>query len=283
VFTTVISPQELRERLGDAQVVVIDARHLLADFGYGKREYDAGHIPGAFFASVEDDLAGERTGTNGRHPMPDPEIFAGFLRSLGVNDATQIVAYDDGADMSAPRLWFLSRWLGHDAVAILDGGMKAWKALGYPVSAEVPPRLGGGTLHVRLRPELVVDAAFVLANHHDPSTYLLDGRAADRFAGQNELVDPIAGHIPGAHNRWFKRNFDDSGNLKTAELLRAEFAAAGDPARVVHSCGSGVSAAANMLAMEIAGLHGSRIYGGSWSEWIADPSRPITTGPGADG
>jgi thiosulfate/3-mercaptopyruvate sulfurtransferase len=281
VFTTVISPQVLREHLGEPKFVVIDTRHLLADFGHGKREYDAGHIPGAFFAAFEEDLAGAKTGKNGRHPVPEPEAFAGFLRSLRVHDATQIVAYDDGADMFAPRLWMLARWIGHDAVAVLDGGIKAWKALGYPITTEVPARLGGGTLRVRMNDELLVDSAYVLAHHTNPEIHLLDARASDRFAGQNETIDPVAGHIPGSHNRWFKRNFDESGHLKSADVLRHEFADAGDPKSIVHTCGSGVSSAANLLAMEIAGLHGSRLYGGSWSEWIADPARPITTGPGA--
>jgi thiosulfate/3-mercaptopyruvate sulfurtransferase len=282
VFTTVISPQALHEHLGEPKFVVIDTRHLLSDFAYGKREYDAGHIPGAFFVAFEEDLAGAKTGTNGRHPVPDPEAFAGFLRSLRVHDATQIVAYDDGADMFAPRLWMLVRWIGHDAVAVLDGGFKAWKALGYPATTEVPARLGGGTLRVNRRDDILVDAAYVLAHHRDPDLHLLDARAADRFAGQNETIDPVAGHIPGSHNRWFKHNFDDAGNLKSADVLRAEFESAGEPKQIVHTCGSGVSSAANLLAMEIAGLHGSRLYGGSWSEWIADPSRPITTGSGAE-
>jgi thiosulfate/3-mercaptopyruvate sulfurtransferase len=279
VFTTVISPEALHEHLGEPKFVVIDTRHLLADFSHGKREYDAGHIPGAFFAAFEDDLAGEKTGKNGRHPVPLPEAFAGFLRSLRVHDATQIVAYDDGADMFAPRLWLLAKWIGHESVAVLDGGIKSWKALGYPVSTEVPARLGGGTLRVNLRTDLIVDAAHVLAHHNDPNTHLLDARASDRFAGHNETIDPVAGHIPGSHNRWFKRNFDDTGKLKSGEHLRAEFSDAGDPKQVVHTCGSGVSSAANLLAMEIAGLHGSKLYGGSWSEWIADPSRPIKTIP----
>jgi thiosulfate/3-mercaptopyruvate sulfurtransferase len=278
VFATIVSPQALHEKLGDPKIVVIDTRHLLADFSYGKREYDAGHIPGAYFASFEDELAGPKTGKNGRHPMPDPEAFAAFLRSLRVHDATQIVAYDDGGDMFAARLWFLARWIGHDFVAVLDGGIKAWKALGYPVTTDVPARHGGGTLRVRPRHDLLVDAAYVLDHHRHPDTHLLDARASDRFAGHNETIDPVAGHIPGSHNRWFKRNFGDDGKLKTPEQLRAEYADIGDPKQVVHLCGSGVSSTANMLAMEIAGLHGSRLYAGSWSEWIADPSRPVATG-----
>ena len=278
-FTTLISPQDLRERLDDPQVVVVDCRHSLADFALGKRLYDEAHVPGAFFADVESDLAGEHTGRNGRHPMPAPETFARFLRGLGIDDATQIVAYDAGGDMFAARMWFLCRWIGHDAVAVLDGGFSAWRQLGYPVTAAPAQTPREGTLVARVRPEMLVDASYVLAHLHDPAMQLIDARAEDRFAGQNETIDPVAGHIPGARNRWFKRNFEDDGRFKSPEVLRAEFAADGiDPQRVVHQCGSGVSSAANELAMTIAGLEGSRLYGGSWSEWVADRSRPVATG-----
>lgn len=278
-FTTLISPQDLRARLDDAQLLVVDCRHSLADFSLGKRLYDEAHVPGAFFADVESDLAGEHTGTNGRHPMPDPQTFVRFLRALGAGAATQIVAYDAGGDMFAARFWFLCRWIGHDAVTVLDGGFAAWQRLGYPVTAAPAQTPREGTLAARVRPEMVVDAAYVLAHLNDPSMQLVDARAADRFAGQNETIDPVGGHIPGARNRWFKRNFNDDGTFKSPDALRAEFAADGlEPQRVVHQCGSGVSAAANEFAMAIAGLEGSRLYGGSWSEWIADPAHPVATG-----
>jgi thiosulfate/3-mercaptopyruvate sulfurtransferase len=277
-FTTLISAPALRERLGDAWTVVVDCRHSLQDFSLGRRLYDEGHIPGAFFASVEDDLAGRKTGRNGRHPMPEPEVFARFLRGLGVDDDSQIVAYDAGGDMFAARLWFLSRWIGHDAVAVLDGGYAAWQTRGYPVSAAPASSEREGNVRVRLRPELVVDAEYVRSRLGGSEMHLLDARAADRFAGENETIDPVAGHIPGATNYWFKNNFNEDGTFKSAERLRAAFSNL-DPKRVVHQCGSGVSSAANQLAMAIAGLEGSRIYGGSWSEWIGDPSRPIATGP----
>jgi thiosulfate/3-mercaptopyruvate sulfurtransferase len=280
VFTTVISAQSLRKRLGDPGIVVIDCRHALADFELGRKLYAESHIPGAYFASVENDLAGNRTGSNGRHPLPEPEAFANFLRDIGVDDDTQIVAYDAGGDMFAPRVWFLGHWLGHKATAVLDGGFAAWQALGFPVSAAVPVASRKGSMNVHLHPELLVDAGFVLEHLDAPAIRILDARAADRFAGQNETVDPIAGHIPGARNRWFKNNFNADGTLKSPEALRAEFAADGiDAASTIHQCGSGVSAAANMLAMKHAGLEGSRLYGGSWSEWIADPKRPLATGP----
>ena len=279
-FATIVAPAVLREHLDDPGYVIVDCRHSLADFTLGRRLYDEAHIPGAFFADVENDLAGRKTGSNGRHPMPDPETFARFLRGLGVDDATQIVAYDAGADMFAARFWFLSRWIGHGAVAVLDGGFAAWQAKGFPVTAAPAQARREGNLTPRPHPDMLVDTRYVLAHLNDPAMQLLDARADDRFAGQNETVDPVAGHIPGAHNRWFKRNFNEDGTFKSPDVLRAEFAAAQlDPQRVVHQCGSGVSSAANELAMVHAGIEGSRLYGGSWSEWIADPSRPIATGP----
>lgn len=279
MYRTVISPKALHEHLDDPSYVVVDCRHALADFSLGRRQYDEGHVPGAFFAGVEEDLAGARTGANGRHPLPEAETFARFLRGMGVNDDSQIVAYDAGGDMFAPRVWFLARWIGHDAVAILDGGFAAWQRHGYPVSAAPSQDAPEGNLVARVREHYLVDAAYVHAHIDDARMQLVDGRASDRFAGRNETIDPIAGHIPGALNRWFKDSFNEDGTLKSPEELRAEFEGRGlDPSRVVHQCGSGVSAAANQLAMEHAGLTGSRIYGGSWSEWITDPSRPIATG-----
>lgn len=280
VHSTIISPAALRDRLGDRDIVVVDCRHALADFALGRRLYDTSHIPGAFFASVEENLAGRKTGTNGRHPLPDPEAFAAFLRGIGVNDGTQIVAYDEGGDIFAARLWFLCRWVGHDATAVLDGGWSAWQALGYPTSAKPPATPAPGTLAVRLCPEIVVDAAYVRARLDDPAMQLLDARSRERFIGATEPIDPVAGHIPGAANRSFGANYDAEGFFKTPERLREEFAAAGlDPERTVHQCGSGLSAAAAHLAMEHAGLRGSRVYNGSWSEWVADASRPVATGP----
>lgn len=279
MFATIVEPAVLRERLGDDDLVIVDCRHSLADFGLGRRLYDESHIPGAVFADVENDLAGEHTGRNGRHPMPDPETFAELLRDAGVNEATQIVAYDAGADMFAARLWFLCKWIGHDAVAVLDGGYTAWTSLGYPITAEAAAPKRGGDLRVRLRPELVVDAPFVQRHLESPAMQLLDARAQERYSGEVEPIDPVAGHIPGARNRWFKENFDTEGRFKTPQRLREEFHNGGlDPERTIHNCGSGVSAAVNHLAMTHAGLHGSRIYGGSWSEWVADPSRPVAKG-----
>jgi len=278
-FTTLISAQELHARLGDADLAIFDCRHALADFGLGRRLYDESHIPGAFFADVEHDLAGEHTGTNGRHPLPDPQRFAEFLSVRGVSDDTQIVAYDAGGDMFAPRFWFLTRWIGHDAVAVLDGGFSAWNRLNYPVTAAPNQPVRDGNLTIRLRPEYLVDARYVLDRLHSPEMQLVDARAKERYSGEIEPMDPVAGHIPGALNRWFKENFKADGTLKSREDLRAEFERLGlDPRRTIHQCGSGVSAAVAYFAMHHAGLEGSRVYNGSWSEWVADPSRPVETG-----
>jgi thiosulfate/3-mercaptopyruvate sulfurtransferase len=277
-FRTIISPEELHEHLDDPELVVFDCRHSLADFSLARRLYDESHVPRAFFAAVEDDLAGAKTGTNGRHPMPEPEKFADFLRACGVNDGTQLVAYDAGADMFAPRFWFLARWIGHEAVAVLDGGFTAWNARGYPVTAALSKPARDGTLTVRLHPEFLVDAQYVRDHLNAPEMQLLDARAKERYSGETEPIDPVAGHIPGARNRWFKENFSLDGRIKSRDELRAEFADL-DPKRIVHQCGSGVSAAVGHFAMHHAGLEGSRIYNGSWSEWVSDPSRPVATGP----
>jgi thiosulfate/3-mercaptopyruvate sulfurtransferase len=276
-YTTLIDVATLERHLDDPAWVIIDCRHALTDFALGRKLYDESHIPGAFFADVERDLAGPHTGKNGRHPLPDPDAFAAYLRSIGVNDETQVVAYDAGGDMFAARVWFLCRWIGHDACAVLNGGFAAWTAAGYPTSAELSgPR--SGAIVARVRPELVVDAAYVRAHLSDSKMQLVDARAADRFAGQNETVDPVAGHIPGARNRFFKDNFGADGRFKSPEELADAFRSIGKTESIVHQCGSGVSGAVNMLATEIAGLRDTRLYAGSWSEWIADPARPIATG-----
>jgi thiosulfate/3-mercaptopyruvate sulfurtransferase len=278
-FTTIISAEQLHEELGDSRLVIFDCRHSLADFAQGRRLYDESHIPGAFFADVEGDLTGAKTGTNGRHPLPNPESLARFLRVRGVSDGTQVVAYDDGADIFAPRFWFLARWIGHETVAVLDGGFSAWKRHGYPLTAAPVQPVREGALTIRLHPEYVVDANYVQYRLRSEDMHLIDARAKERYSGESGGMDPVAGHIPGAKNRCFEENFRPDGTLKSPQELRAEFERAGlDPNRTVHQCGSGVSATVNYLAMHRAGLDGSRVYNGSWSEWISDPSRPVATG-----
>ena len=208
-YATVIPAAKLFAHLDDPSYAIVDCRHALADFGLGRRLYEESHVPGAFFAGVEEDLAGRKTGRNGHHPMPDPNEFARFLRGIGVDSTTQIVAYDGGADMFAARLWFLCRWIGHEAAAVLDGGFAAWRAAGYPVTAEIPRAAHEGDVTGRPDARMLVDAAYVHAHLDDAGMQSLDARAEDRFAGENETIDPVAGHIPGARNRWFKRNFNE--------------------------------------------------------------------------
>ena len=279
-FTTLISAAQLRDRLGTPDCCIIDVRHQLLDTGYGESAYREAHIPGAFFLHCDHDLSGPMDGRNGRHPLPDPKVLAEKLGGIGISPQTQVVVYDDAQGMIAARLWWLLRWLGHDAVAVLDGGWQAWLAQGGELDQALP--LASPThFPVSLR-DFAVDVRFVEKSLQrtapDLGFCLVDARAADRFRGENETIDPVGGHIPGAINAFFRDNLAADGCFKPAGALRETWLQVlnGHPAeQVVHYCGSGVSACHNLLAMEIAGLPGSRLYGGSWSEWCADPGRAL--------
>ncbi len=278
-FTTTVSVAQLQEHLFDATWCLVDCRHDLADFSAGFKAYRAGHIPNATFAHIEEDLSGEITPATGRHPLPVRDHLAQIFREWGINNDSQIVAYDAQGGSFAGRLWWLARWLGHDKVAVLDGGWQAWLAETNWISVEEPER-DEGFFEAREPRVAVVDAARVLDTRGDPATLLIDARAPERYAGKVEPLDPVAGHIPGALNRFWQSNLDN-GKFKSPEVLRAEFAqllGSHAPAQVIHSCGSGVTAAHNVLAMEHAGLPGSALYAGSWSEWIRDPARPVVQG-----
>jgi thiosulfate/3-mercaptopyruvate sulfurtransferase len=280
VFRTLIDGATLQQHLTDPGWCVVDLRHQLSDPAYGERSYAVSHIPGAVFLHLDRDLSGPMTGTNGRHPLPDLHSLAARLGDAGIGNDTQVVVYDDAQGMIAGRLWWLLRLLGHDKVAFLDGGFPLWQAEGRPLSAEVPVCLAAqfkaGEGEALLAGK--VDAAWLLAHLDSPELCLIDARGPDRFRGENETIDPVAGHIPGARNRCFKDNLEADGRFKPAAALRAEYLAlmAGcDAKNVVMQCGSGVSACLNLLAMEVAGLHGARLYPGSWSEWCSDPARPV--------
>ena len=211
----------------------------------------------------------------GRHPLPDRATFIANLQRWGINNDTQVVVYDAQGGMFAARLWWMLRWVGHEKVAVLDGGLPAWLASGMWLSTEASPRVLGTLTD---RPSLVatVTANDLLANLSNEKLTVVDARAPDRFRGENETIDPVGGHIPGAKNRFFKENLQADGNFKSAEQLRQEFSAVlADPAQAVMQCGSGVTACHNLLALEIAGLQGAALYPGSWSEWCADPARPV--------
>lgn len=280
-FTTLISVEELAARLDDC--VVADCRHDLFKPAQGEADYAAGHIPGASFVSLDRDLAGPKgDGRSGRHPLPDPDLLRAHLQSLGLSDGRQLVVYDADTGGFAGRLWWLARWLGHEAVAVLDGGFRAWRAAGYPVTAEMPARKTLGTLSARSPLATRVTVQELLNDQPRRERLVIDARAPERWRGDTEPLDPVGGHIPGALNRPLQLNLRPDGRFKPAEVLREEFTAllsGKNAATVVHSCGSGVSACHNLLAMEHAGLAGASLYPGSWSEWCADPARPVARGP----
>ncbi|MEY2634042.1 MAG: hypothetical protein RIR00_2696 [Pseudomonadota bacterium] len=276
-FTTLVDAATLAAHRGDPDWRIIDVRHQLADVGYGERVYAEGHLPAAFFLHLDRDLSGPLTGRNGRHPLPDIAALVATFGRLGITPQTQVVAYDDAGGMMAARLWWLLRWLGHERVAVLDGGLPAWLAAGGELSQTLPTVVATD-FAAAPRPE-VLSADAVLAKLGQPDCLLVDARAPDRFRGENETLDPRGGHIPGACNRFFRDNLKADGSFKPAEQLREEWLAlfAGQAvAQVVNYCGSGVTACHNLLAQAIAGLPGARIYAGSWSEWCSDPDRPLT-------
>ena len=274
-----VSTETLARHLDDPKWVVIDTRHDLMNPDKGPKAHAEGHIPGAFFMHVDKDLSAPKTGRNGRHPLPDLDVFAAKLNERGVAPGVQVVVYDDLSGNFSSRLWWMLRWLGHDKAALLDGGWPKWVGEKRPVTADVPkPRKGAFVP----RPHLgdTVDAAFVDRFKESKDITLLDARATNRFNGLEEPIDPVAGHIPGAVNRFWQKNLNPDGTFKAPEQLRAEyeqFLGGADPGRVVHMCGSGVTACHNVFAMELAGLPGGKLYAGSWSEWIADPAHAVAT------
>jgi thiosulfate/3-mercaptopyruvate sulfurtransferase len=279
IFTTLVSAPELLEALTRrTDLVVLDASFDLADTAAGERSHEQAHIPGARYVHLDRDLSGAKTGHNGRHPLPDREAFAATVGRLGIGPGTQVVVYDGQGGIYAARAWWMLRWLGHEAVAVLDGGLAAWRESGGAIESgrtEVAPRPPSP-----LRPPLAAVVEVQALARRLGNVVLLDARASERFRGEVEPIDAQAGHIPGAINRPLKDNLDPAGRFKPPAELRAAFVALGglDAPRVVHQCGSGVTACHNLLAMEVAGLHGSALYPGSWSEWSADPARPIARG-----
>lgn len=282
-YTTLISAANLAELLATApdSIALFDCRFDLTNTGAGEAAYAAGHIPGAQYLHLDRDLSGRKTGTNGRHPLPSRDALVSTLADRGLKQGQQVVVYDAQGGAYAARLWWLLLWLGHDSVAVLDGGLQAWEAAGQPLTTEVP-RVSRGDFRALPPLESTVDAQAVLANLTTRARVVIDARAPDRYRGENETIDPVGGHIPGARNRFFKDNLTADGRFKNGHELRETFAAllAGvEPNLAILQCGSGVTACHNALAMEIAGLHGASLYPGSWSEWSADPARPVATGP----
>ncbi len=282
--TTLISPDELQSSLADPACVLIDCRFSLTDTDLGRNGYLANHIPGALYAHLDDDLSGPVVkGQTGRHPLPSVEQFVDTLSAWGIGAGVQVVAYDDTGGSMAARLWWMLRWLGHEDVAVLNGGWQAWNAAGHPVRSgpESPePRgwRGRREFEARPRPELVADATEVERIRNHDSYVLCDCRGADRFRGENETIDPVAGHIPGAISLPYAGNLTEDKTFRPAAELKQRFehSLGRTPSEnVVLYCGSGVTAAHNALAIAYAGLGDARLYPGSWSEWITDPRRPI--------
>ncbi len=278
-----VRAEALASQLDDPRWIVFDCRHDLMAPDAGAALYAASHVPGARFASLDRDLAGAKDGTNGRHPLPPKDAFVAFLADAGVNDDSVVVAYDASNGLYASRLWWLVRWIGHADVAVLDGGLPAWQAAGLPTT-DAAPRPSRGTIVAREPLVSFVDTADVDANVASRERLVVDARAPERYRGDVEPLDPVAGHIPGAVNHPMARSVGPDGRFRDAASLRADFEAtlAGRrPDDVVQSCGSGVTACHNLLAMEVAGLSGARLYPGSWSAWVADPSRPVARGDAA--
>lgn len=280
-FSTLVSASELADRLGDPSIVLVDVRSSLADPEYGARVYREGHIPGAVYADLNRDLSDPPGNGRGRHPLPEVQSMAKTFGNLGISRDKQVFVYDDSDGMYASRLWWMLRYLGHERVAVLDGGIASWRSANGAVSTETASPEPAVFVPDPVRDRLATSAD-VEAMRSDANRILVDSRAPDRFRGENETIDPVAGHIPGARNRFFRWNVREDGTFRPSDELAAELrellggVAPGD---AVFYCGSGVTACHNLLAMAHAGLDEPRLYGGSWSEWISDPERPVAVGP----
>jgi thiosulfate/3-mercaptopyruvate sulfurtransferase len=283
--TTLIAASELATHLNDADWVIIDCRFDLARPDWGAQAYAAGHIPHALYAHLDHDLSAARTPRSGRHPLPQVEALAITLGRFGIDERVQVIAYDQGPGAYAARLWWLLRWLGHPQVAVLDGGLAAWERAGLPLSSAIEPRAPRRFRASADARQVVGDSEVAqLASSgalRTQAQLLIDARSADRFAGENESIDPVAGHVPGARNHPFATNLGSDGRFAPLPELRQRLSQSQDGVADDHTivmCGSGVTACNLLLAMEAAGKRGARLYAGSWSEWIREPSRPIKKG-----
>jgi thiosulfate/3-mercaptopyruvate sulfurtransferase len=277
---TLVQAEALAALLGDPRLRLFDCRFDLARPAYGRSAYLDEHLPGAVHVDLNGELSSPATPTSGRHPLPSPADFEQRLRRWGVDADSLVVAYDDGNGAYAARLWWMLRWLGHDEVAVLDGGMRRWLQLGLPLTDEIPAPASGNFV-ARPRVAMAVSATEVLAAADDPASRVLDARAPERYRGEVEPIDRVAGHVPGARNHPFGLSLDPQGRFLPPDALRDALTAslAGvAPQRAIAYCGSGVTACHLLLAFEHAGLPGARLYPGSWSEWSSDPARPVRTG-----
>ena len=275
-----LSTKHLNELVQTGRCTVVDCRFDFSDHGKGKADWLAGHIPGAFYAHLDDDLAGPVKAQTGRHPLPEPAAFSRFLASTGWSKGKLLVAYDEGSNAISARLWWLMRYFGQPS-ALLDGGLAAWVEAGLPLEASATRGESSQPELLEGNENMIVSSSEIHRSLDSGAFPILDARARERYSGEVELLDSRAGHIPGALNRPFTDNLDNNGRFREPEWLKAQFESTpglASPQAVVHSCGSGVTACHNLFAMELAGLGLTRLYPGSWSEWIRDPARPVATG-----
>ena len=280
-FTTIVDTATVESHLHSEDWAIVDCRLALERPDWGLTESEKAHIPGAVFADTARDLAGPKTGTNGRHPLPDPDTLATTFRRFGIDSTVQVVVYDQDIGMYASRLWWMLRWMGHDHVAVLDGGWARWIAESRPTRSGVEtrrPRVFVGSP----RPGMLASIDDVASLSRDTSTRLVDARAPERFRGDVEPIDRVGGHIPGAVNHFYKTNVTDHCVMRSPEELAAQWKdtlGGVEPSHAICYCGSGITACHNLLALEHAGLPGAKLYVGSWSEWSADPTRAVAKGP----
>jgi len=281
MYKTLVDCHTLALHLHDPEWVVVDCRFTLSKPDAGRQAYDSAHIPGARYAHLDNDLSSPVTPATGRHPLPDSDKLAATFGAWGICAGRQVVVYDDSFGAMAARLWWLLRWLGHDTVALLDGGLPRWLREGHPMNAD-RIQVAAARFVANIHPGMVVDATQVAQAAVDATWLVMDARSEERFNGEVEPIDSVAGHIPGAINWPFDDNLHLSGRFESPEHLRSLYEGqlgSVTPDRVVQMCGSGVTACHNIVAMEHAGLHGARLYAGSWSEWIRDPARPVARDP----
>lgn len=272
------SSQELHAQLGSRAIVVVDCRFDLGDTGSGYRDYLEAHIPGAFYAHLDEDLSSPITVNSGRHPLPDKDSFAAFLSRIGWQPGLRLVAYDNAGGSIAARLWWLMKYFGHDCAGLLDGGIAAWQAAGYELEGGRVTTTRKTPVVLNVKSEMVTSTDQVLANQGSNDVILVDVRSSERYSGQAEPIDPVAGHVPGALNYPLQLSLSQEGRFKPAQQIRENLLGllkGHPPKEVVYMCGSGVTACHTVFAAQLAGLKGSKLYAGSWSEWIRDPARPV--------
>jgi thiosulfate/3-mercaptopyruvate sulfurtransferase len=283
-YMTVITANQLEPHLEEANWAIFDSRYDLVQPHWGKEQYLLEHIPGSVYVHLDDNLSAPKSGTNGRHPLPGIEVITEYFSELGIDENTQVVIYDSRGGGIAARLWWMLKYLGHEAAAVLDGGFPEWERLGLPIRANHESRVPRQFVP-RLKPDLKVVADEVHERRSKGSSLVLDSRAPERYRGEEEPFDPIAGRIPGAVNRFWQMNLGTDGCFRSPDILRSEFdtlIGGIAPTDTIVYCGSGVTGCHNVLSMAYAGIQGVRLYAGSWSEWSSDPNRPIETGPYPD-